>query len=178
MLTITKTTTAANIAAVCTTSKEAKSYFKELISAGIERDAARALIAAAVELIKGAREEDRAAAAVARTERDAARAWYRDGRKEMRAVFVQFVKSPEFKAAAKGCKFNGSEIDFINKYYPIVTANGAPVRVVSVDVDGVIFRRYRFVDLTRAGAYRAIFDKCLNSIYKERTGEFIQRRGR
>lgn len=119
MLTITKSTTAANIAAVCTTSKEAKSYFKELTAAGLERDAARA--------------------------------WYRDGRKEMHAVFVQFVKSAEFKAAAKGCKFNGNEIDFINKYYPIVTASGAPVRVVSVDVDGVIFRRYRFVDLTRAG---------------------------
>lgn len=174
MVTITINTTAAEIAAVCTTAAAAKNYYKDLTAAGMDKAAAREMVKAAAEMVKESNTDKAAAAKIVRAEIDAARAWYRDGRTVMHHVFVGFVKSEEFKTATKGVQFNGNEIDLINKYFPVITSNGRPVRVVSEFVNGVKFRRYRFIDTARPGAFQRLFDGCLQSIKAARTGEYKQ----
>lgn len=172
---VTTNTTAKEIAAVCTTTTAAKGYFKELTAAGVDKIRAKEIINRAVILVKAAAEKRAAAALVVRAEIQTARAWYRDGAKVMHSVFVGFVKSAEFKAAHKGQKFNGNELDYIRAYFPIITETARPVKVVKEEINGVIFRRYRFIDTGRAGAFQRIFDGCLNSVKAARIGSFTQK---
>lgn len=174
MLQVTTTTTAAEIAAVCTTTTAAKAYFKELAAAGMERAAAKELTAAAAAIVKANNEVKAAAVKSINNEVKAARAWYRDGRKVFHAVFVAFVKSPEFKAATKGAQFKGDEVAFVERFTPVCTASGRPVKIVREYVNGVLFVRYRFVDLTRAGAFSSVLDGCLKGVKASRLDEFHQ----
>ena len=172
---ITTTTTAAELAAVCTTTTAAKGYFKELIAAGMDRTAAKEITSAAAAIVKDRNAETAAAAAVVRNEITTAKKWYKNGSKVFHAVFVSFVKSDEFKTATKGIAFQGNEIDFMQKYIPIKTAAGRPVKVVREYINGVLFVRYRFIDTDRAGAFSTLLDRCLESVKKERIGGFSQK---
>lgn len=172
---VTTTTTANEIAAVCTTTTAAKGYFKDLIAAGLDRAAAREITTAAAAIVKDRNVAAAAANNVIREEISTAKRWYKNGSKVFHAVFVSFVKSDEFKTATKGISFQGNEIDFMQKYIPIKTAAGRPVKVVREYINGVLFVRYRFIDTDRAGAFSTILDRCLESIKKERIGGFSQK---
>lgn len=174
MLQITTTTTAAEIAAAVTTTTAAKAYYKELTASGMDKAAARELIAAAAAIVKDRNERATAAAAAIRSDIQGARAWYKDGKKVLHAVFVAFVRSTAFKAATKGLNFNGNEIDFINKYCPARLDNGRPVKVYTQTVNGVKFVRYRFIDTGRPAAFQSVLDSCLNGVKAARLDDFRQ----
>ena len=151
----------------------AKSYFKTLIQDGMDRKKAQTLIKKACEKIKERNsgiKQDNAAA----------RAWLNEYGNILRAVFPSYIKSAEFKRAAKGCDYKGSANDFILKYYPRLivreTADGrqaVPVVVRIEEIDGVKFRRYRKMELTRAAAFKVLTD-CTRSLYAVRVDSFRQ----
>ena len=90
----------------------------------------------------------------------------------LKAVFAEFVKTPEFIAANKG-RFVGSCFDFVNKYAPIRTESGRVVTRKVEFVNGVKFVRYHFVNTTRTAVF-SVLSSCLESIRKNNIGTFRQ----
>lgn len=172
---VTTTTTAKEIADVCTTTTAAKGYFKELIAAGMDRTTAKEITTAAAGIVKDRNKETAAENNIIRNEITTAKKWYRDGNKVFHAVFVSFVQSADFRMATKSFGFQGNESDFVQKYIPIRTAAGRPVKIVREYIDGVLFIRYRFIDTDRSGSFRTLLDRCLDSVKKERIGCFTQK---
>lgn len=162
--------TAKQIASKCTSTKQAKAMFKDLCQ-DMDRAKAQALIKKACDIIN-------ANNAIAKKDNDNARAWLKNYTNILKAVFVDYVKSPEFKQATKGARFNGSSTDFVNSYYPYLTkANPdgvrCPVVVKYETIDGFRIKRYRKMALNRASAF-AVLDTCTKSLYKIRIGQFKQ----
>lgn len=148
----------------CKTCAEAKKAFKELSTKHGAQDA-RAIIAAACEIVK-----NRVAANM--DDCKTAKNWLNDYNNILRAVFAEFVKTPEFIAANKG-RFVGSCIDFVNKYTPIRTETGRVVTRKMEFVNGVKFVRYRFINATRAAVF-SVLSACIESIRKNNIGAFNQ----
>ena len=160
-------TTAKQIASISHTAADCKGFYKSLCAAGMSAEKARKVTKDAAAIVNERH-------GIIRDKVRTAKAWYRDGENLIHPIFVEFIKSKAYKDAAKGLKFNGNEFDFINKYYPIVTKSGRPCKVETEFVDGIKFRRYRFVDTSRQTAFSRIFDGCLDGIKKIRTAEFNQ----
>lgn len=148
----------------CKTCAEAKKAFKDL-SAKFGAVDARGIIAAACEIVK-----NRVAANM--DDCKTAKNWLKDYNNILRAVFGEFVKSPEFIAANKG-RFVGSCFDFVNKYAPIRTESGRVVTRKVEFVNGVKFVRYRFIDLKRNAVF-SVLTSCIGSIRKNNIGTFKQ----
>lgn len=157
--------TAKQIASKCSTTKQAKAMFKDLCK-DMDREKAQNLIKSACDIINANNQR-------AKEDNDNARAWLKDYTNILRAVFVEYTKSAEFKQATKGARFNGSCIDFVNAYYPYLTKSGAPVVIKYETINGARFKRYRKMSLNRASAF-AVLDTCTKSIYKNRLGQFKQ----
>lgn len=162
--------TAKQIASKCTTTKQAKVMFKDLCK-DMDRAKAQNLIKSACEIINANNQR-------AKMDNDNARAWLKNYANILKAVFSDYVKSPEFKKASRGARFNGSCTEFINLYYPYLTkANPdgvrCPVVVKYETIDGFRIKRYRKMALNRASAF-AVLDTCTKSIYKIRLGQFKQ----
>lgn len=162
--------TAKQIASKCNTTKQAKAIFKDLCKE-MDRAKAQDLIKKACEIINANNQR-------AKEDNDNARAWLKNYSNILKAVFVDYVKSPEFKKASKGMRFHGSCTDFVNLYYPYLTKPSAdgvrcPVVVRYESVGGWRIKRYRKMALNRASVF-AVLDTCTKSFYKIRIGQFKQ----
>ena len=152
------------IAKNCKTTKEAREMFKTLCK-DMDRKEAQNLIKRACELINKRNE-------AAKKDNDNARGWLKEYDNILKSVFVEYVKSAEFKKAYKGARFNGNAIDFIRAFYPYLTKSGCPVVVRYEFISGVRFKRYEKMNKTRAAVF-AVLDTCTKSIYRNRLGQFL-----
>lgn len=152
------------VAKSCKTCAEAKKAFKELSTKFGAVDA-RGIIAAACEIVKNRMDANNHDCRTAKN-------WLNDYNNILRAVFADFVKTPEFIAANKG-RFVGSCFDFVNKYAPIRTESGRIVCKRVVFIDNIRFVRYRFIDLKRNTVF-SVLSSCIESIRKNNIGTFKQ----
>lgn len=148
----------------CKTCSEVKKNFKTLCDKYGKTDA-QSIITLACEIVKNRTEANN-------TDARTAKNWLKDYNHILRAVFGEFVKSPEFMAANKG-RFVGSCFDFVNKYAPIRTESGRIVCKRVVFIDNIRFVRYRFIDLKRNTVF-SVLSSCIESIRKNNIGTFKQ----
>lgn len=103
------------IAAKCSTCKDAEKMYKDLIADGMERDAAKAIIKEAKALINASKESQR-------SEKKDIRAWFAVSDNIARPLFHQFVK--EFAVTLKKDYFEDIA-KFIADYHKYVYMNDA-----------------------------------------------------